>query len=135
MEQPQHDSQIEQQITLRNMLTWTDLSTSSVYYILGKLEEKGFIKQLPENLITEGERPKKVYQMTENGRSVWKEATIGALTSPKLTYTNFLMGLHNLWNIPPREARESLTTYRDWLEADLERQRDELEDVSMSYSR
>ena len=101
LEQPQHSSQIEQQITLRNMLTWTDLSTSSIYYILGKLEEKGFIEQLPENLITEGERPKKVYQVTENGRSVWKEATLGWLTNPKTTYTNFSMGLHNLWNIPP----------------------------------
>ena len=73
--------------------------------------------------------------MTENGRSVWKEATLGALTNPITTYTNFSMGLHNLWNIPPREARESLTTYRDWLEADLERQRDELEDAGMLFSR
>ena len=133
LEQPQHGYQIEQQITLRNMRTWTDLSTSSIYYILGKLEEKGFIEQLPDNPKNQGERPKKVYQVTENGRSVWKEATMGALTSPKITYTNFLMGLHNLWNIPPREALEAVTTYRDWLETDLQRQRDEFKDVGMSF--
>jgi DNA-binding PadR family transcriptional regulator len=133
LEQPQHGYQIEQQITLRNMRTWTDLSTSSIYYILGKLEEKGFTEQLPENPKTAGERPKKVYQITEDGRSVWKEATLGALTSPKTTYTNFLMGLHNLWNIPPEEALEAVKTYRDWLEDDLQRQRDELEDVGMSF--
>jgi len=40
LEQPQHGYQIEKQITLRNMRTWTDLSTSSIYYIIGKLEEK-----------------------------------------------------------------------------------------------
>jgi DNA-binding PadR family transcriptional regulator len=125
MEQPQHGYQIEQQITLRNMRTWTDLSTSSIYYILGKLEEKGFIEQLLEDPKERDERPKKVYQLTENGRSVWKEATLIALASPKITYTNFLMGLHNLWNIPPSEALEAVQSYRDWLEGDLQRQRDE----------
>ena len=135
LEQPQHGYQIEQQITLRNMRTWTDLSTSSIYYILGKLEEKGFIEQLPEAPNKQGEKPKKVYQVTENGRSIWKEATIGALTSPKITYTNFLMGLHNLWNIPSEEALQAVTTYRDWLEKDLQRQRgeqDELEAIGVN---
>jgi len=132
LEQPQHGYQIEQQIALRNMRTWTDLSTSSIYYILGKLEEKGFIEQLPEGPEKQGERPKKVYQVTDNGRSVWKDATLSALTNPKPTYTNFLMGLHNLWNIPPGEALKAVKTYRDWLEGDLKRQRDELEDLGMS---
>ncbi len=133
LEEPQHGYQIEQQITLRNMRTWTDLSTSSIYYILGKLEEKRYIEQLPENPKNQGKRPKKVYQMTGNGRSVWKEATMDALTSPKITYTNFLMGLHNLWNIPPAEALEAVTTYQDWLEGDLQLQRDELKDLGMSF--
>lgn len=129
LEQPQHGYQIEQQITLRNMRTWTDLSTSSIYYILGKLEEKGFIEQLSNDLETQSERPKKVYQVTGNGRSIWKEATLSALTSPKTTYTNFLMGLHNLWNIPPAEALEAVNTYHDWLEGDIQRQRVEQAEI------
>jgi DNA-binding PadR family transcriptional regulator len=133
LEEPQHGYQIEQQITLRNMRAWTDLATSSIYYLLGKLEEKGYIEKIPENQEKPGERPKKVYQVTENGRSIWKEATIGALTSPTITYTNFLMGLHNLWNIPPAEALEAVKTYQNWLEGDLQRQRDELEDLGMSF--
>jgi len=40
------------------MRTWTDLLTSSIYYILGKLEDKGIIELLPKNPETEGERPK-----------------------------------------------------------------------------
>ncbi len=131
LEQPQHGYQIEQQITLRNMRTWTDLSTSSIYYILGKLEDKGFIEQLPENTKTKGGKPKKVYQVTENGRSVCKEATLDALTTPKTTYTNFLMGLHNLWNIPPAEALEAVKVYRDWLSGDLERQRREQSELEI----
>jgi DNA-binding PadR family transcriptional regulator len=133
LEQPQHGYQIEQQITLRNMRAWTDLATSSIYYLLGRLEGKGYIEQIPESLEKTGERPKKVYQVTENGRSTWKKATISALTSPRITYTNFLMGLHNLWNIPPQEALKAVKTYRNWLERDLNRQRDELENIGTSF--
>ena len=131
-EAPQHGYQIEQQISLRNMRAWTDLSTSSIYYILGKLEEKGFIEQVPDRVKEESERPRKVYQLTQEGGSAWKKATLEALSRPKITYTNFLMGLHNLWNIPPREALKAVQTYRDWLETDIQRQRDEFEELGLS---
>ncbi len=133
LEQPQHGYQIEQQITLRNMRAWTDLATSSIYYLLGKLEEKGLIQQIPKETENQEKRPKKVYQVTEKGRLRWKESTLQALSTPKTTYTNFLMGLHNLWNIPPAEALEAVESYRDWLEKDLQRQRDELKQLGMSF--
>ena len=115
------------------MRAWTDLATSSIYYLIGKLEDKGLIEQIPNAPDNQGERPKKVYQVTKEGRLRWKEATIQALSTPKSPYTNFLMGLHNLWNIPPAEALEAVESYRDWLEKDLQRQRDELEDIGMSF--
>lgn len=133
LEQPQHGYQIEQQITLRNMRAWTDLATSSIYYLLGKLEEKGLIQQIPKETENQEKRPKKIYQVTEKGRLRWKESTLQALSTPKTTYTNFLMGLHNLWNIPPAEALEAVESYRDWLEKDLQRQRDELKQLGMSF--
>ena len=124
-EQPMHGYQIEQQITLRNMRAWTDLATSSIYYLLGKLEEKGLIEKSPEIHEDPGDRPKKVYQTTKSGRSAWKDATLGALRQPRTTYTNFLMGVHNLWDIPPAEALDAVSEYRDWLVSDLQRQKDE----------
>ena len=132
-ETPLHGYQIEQQISLRNMRAWTDLSTSSIYYLLGKLEQRGLIEQTSEELADSSDRPRKVYQLTQEGELKWKEATLQALSQPKITYTNFLMGLHNLWNIGPKEALEAVITYRDWLEKDLQRQRDELESVGMSF--
>jgi DNA-binding PadR family transcriptional regulator len=131
-EGPQHGYQIEQQITFRNMRAWTDLSTSSIYYILGKLEGKGFIKQVKDQRKEESERYRKVYQLTPEGGSAWKKATLEALSRPKFTYTNFLLGLHNLWNIPPGEALDAVQTYRNWLISDLQRQRDELADIGIS---
>ena len=43
------------------------------------------------------------------------------------------MGLHNLWNIPPGEALEAVKGYRDWLEHDLQRQQEELENLGTSF--
>lgn len=125
LEQPQHGYQLEQAITARNMRAWTDLSTSSIYYVLGRLLEKGLIEQTAVSTAEQG-APRKVYRITPRGEAAWKEATLQALAQPHFTYTNFLMGLHNLWNIPPAEALEAVRQYRAWLANDLERQRREL---------
>jgi DNA-binding PadR family transcriptional regulator len=131
-EQPMHGYQIEQAITERNMRAWTDLSSSSIYYILQRLEEKGFIERSQEQERTSGV-PRKVYGISASGKAQWKESTLQALSQPKFTYTNFLMGLHNLWGIPAQEALDAVVTYRDWLTADLQRQRDELENLGVSF--
>ncbi len=125
-EQPLHGYQIEQLITDRNMRVWTDLSTSSIYYLLNKLENKGWIEPAPSQSNPRG-APRKVYRITPSGEEVWKTATLDALARPRITYTNFLMGLHNLWKISAAEARDAVLEYRDWLKADLKRQHDELD--------
>jgi DNA-binding PadR family transcriptional regulator len=132
-EEPQHGYQIESQISSRNMRAWTDLSTSSIYYLLGKLEEKGLIEPSPADPPAQSERSRKVYQATSEGTAAWTAATLDALQKPRITYTNFLMGLHNLWAVSPAEALDAVTTYRDWLEADLQRQLNELEALGISF--
>ena len=131
-EQPMHGYQIEQEIGNRNMRAWTDLATSSIYYVLKRLEEKGLIQPRAPDGPQEGV-PRRVFEITPLGEATWKAATLQALSRPSFTYTNFLMGLHNLWNIPPGEALEAVRTYRDWLEQDLQRQRDELEKLGVSF--
>lgn len=121
-EQPLHGYQLEQRIAERNMRAWTDLSTSSIYYILGRLEKKGFIEKQDSSPFERG-IPRKTYRITDKGEAEWERATLHALSSPAITYTNFLMGLHNLWKIPPAEALQAVQSYRQWLEDDLERQR------------
>jgi DNA-binding PadR family transcriptional regulator len=131
-EQPMHGYQIEQAITQRNMRAWTDLSSSSIYYILGRLGEKGFIERSQDQTFATGV-PRKVYHITPAGKSQWHKSTLQALAQPKFTYTNFLMGLHNLWGIPVEEALQAVRTYRDWLAGDLQRQRDELGKLGESF--
>jgi DNA-binding PadR family transcriptional regulator len=132
-EEPQHGYQIEQQINFRNMRTWTDLSTSSIYYLLGKLEEKGLIEKVSSSIEPATERSRKVYQSTPEGEDAWKDTTLSALRQPKITYTNFLMGLHNLWAVSPEDALDAVTAYRDWLEGDLQRQLNELEAMEETF--
>jgi len=131
-EQPLHGYQIEHQITQRNMRAWTDLSTSSIYYILQRLEKKGFIEKVISEASEKGV-PRKTYRITRDGKKQWKAATLQALSHPQVTYTNFLMGIHNLWNISPGEAVEAVKIYRAWLDNDLQRQRDELESLGIAY--
>jgi DNA-binding PadR family transcriptional regulator len=128
-EQPLHGYQIEQLISDRNMRAWTDLSTSSIYYLISKLEEKGWIEPTPSAAPSRQGPPRKVYRITREGERAWKEATLNALSRPRITYTNFLMGLHNLGKIPPSEAHRAVQQYKEWLEGDLERQRQELENL------
>lgn len=131
-EQPMHGYQVEQEISGRNMRAWTDLSTSSIYYVLQRLEEKGLIEQT-ESPEPQKAVPRRVFKITATGERSWKMATLTSLSQPRITYTNFLMGLHNLWNIPPIEALEAVKYYRAWLEKDLQRQRDELENLGLSF--
>jgi len=132
-EQPMHGYQIEAEITQRNMRTWTDLSTSSIYYLLGKLEEKGWIEQAAPDEGSSRGKPRKIFQATEEGSTVWQEATLDALRQPKITYTNFLMGLYNLWAVSPDEALEAVKAYQEWLDNDLQRQLRELENLGESF--
>ncbi len=127
-EGPLHGYQIEGQINARGMRTWTDLSSSSIYYLLGKMEGKSWIEPVRADENAPG-KPRKVYQATPEGVSVWKKATRDALRQPKITHTNFLIGLHNLQALPPTEALEAVKTYREWLDIDLQRQLEEYQDL------
>ncbi|MBN1192082.1 MAG: PadR family transcriptional regulator [Coriobacteriia bacterium] len=131
-EGPKHGYEVEQEITRRNMRVWTDLATSSIYYVLGRLEEKGAIIPMPPPAKREGV-PRKVYRTTAEGRKAWKAATLEALSHPTITYTSFLIGLHNLWDVDPTEALRAVRSYRDWLAADLARQRTALEELGVSF--
>ena len=65
-ERPMHGYDIEHEIRMRDMRYWTEISMSSVYKILKKLEEKGLVhyevKQTANNVA------QKVYSLTEMGK-------------------------------------------------------------------
>ena len=65
-ERPMHGYDIEHEIRMRDMRYWTEISMSSVYKILKKLEEKGLINC--EVKITSNNVAQKVYSLTDIGK-------------------------------------------------------------------
>ena len=93
-EKPQYGYQIEQLILQRGMREWTAIGFSSIYYILNKLEDRGL---LVSEKRMEGERPvRKIYTLTDSGRSEYREAARIRLTSPHPRSDDFHIGLANL---------------------------------------
>ena len=65
-EKPKHAYEIKNDIQERDMGYWTEISTSSIYKLLNKLEERGFL--VSETKISEKNVVQKVYSLTEQGK-------------------------------------------------------------------
>ena len=109
-EQPRHAYEIEQVIAARNMRYWTDIGFSSIYRVLSKLEESGFLTG--EIQPSEGRGPtRKVYHLTSSGEVAWHQAVLQALAKPERKYSSFLLGLDNLGALALTEAQQAVKTY------------------------
>lgn len=120
-EKPRHGYEIEQIIEERGMREWTELSFSSIYYLLKKLEQQDLV----ESRLEEAERgpARKVYEATPEGRAALKSGVLEALSTPGHCYPPIQLGLANLPVLSRAEALEALREYRERLEerqADLE---------------
>lgn len=113
-EQPRHGYEIEGVIEERGMREWTEVGFSSIYYLLKKLEGKGWV----EGRLEEAERgpARKVYQATPAGEEALREAILEALSVPSPCYPPLQLGLANLPGIPTDEAAAALQQYREALE-------------------
>jgi len=110
VETPRHGYEIEQVIEERGMREWTEIGFSSIYYILKKLEESGWVASRIEQDTGRGPA-RKVYQVTEEGLAAWHDATLEVLSFPARGYMPFLLGLNNLPGIPREQATTALRQY------------------------
>jgi DNA-binding PadR family transcriptional regulator len=109
-EKPRHAYEIEQVIEARNMRDWTEIGFSSIYRILSKLEESGWLTggMLPP----EGRGPaRKVYTLTTTGKKAWQQAALHNLAKPDRKFSSFLLGLDSLGALPAEEALDAVRTY------------------------
>ena len=115
VEQPRHGYEIEAVIAERGMRDWTEVGFSSIYYLLKKLEDRGFVVR---TTCSEGSRgpARVVYRATEAGVAALRAATIEALSVPQPGDAPFLLGLSNLPLLAPEEVRAALDDYRRALE-------------------
>jgi DNA-binding PadR family transcriptional regulator len=106
-EAPRHGYEVEQVIEARGMREWTDVGFSSIYYVLNKLEKRGWVVGRKGETIGQG-APRKVFTITPEGQRALKEAILNALSSPERNPANFQIGLANLRLVDKRMAIDAL---------------------------
>ena len=120
IEKSRHGYEIEQVIEERGMREWTEIGFSSIYYLLRKLEQDGYVNGRIEQQAGRGPA-RKVYQATPNGRKAYHQATLDALATPYTSYNPLLLGLANLPTVSLEEALTALNHHQEGLSERLAR--------------
>ena len=117
-ESPMYPYQIEKEVEFREMRLWTELSMSSIYKTLKKLEDKKLVER--ENKVSEENRVRKLYSISEKGMEHLKIELLGILSEPEHLVWQVDLATYNLDVLPRDEALRSLRTYRDKLHERIE---------------
>jgi DNA-binding PadR family transcriptional regulator len=105
VEEPRHGYQLEVVITDRGMREWTEIGFSSIYYLLGKLRDRGLITEVGEPARGKSRR---VYRATDAGRAACAEAAEQAIATLRPVFPTVLVGIANQPVIPPDRFRAAL---------------------------
>lgn len=106
VEQPRHGYQLEEVITARGMRDWTEIGFSSIYYLLGKLRDRGLVT---EAVPTTGRATaRRVHTPTEDGRRACAEAAERAIAEPGPLFPRLLVGLANQPLVPTERLHAAL---------------------------
>jgi DNA-binding PadR family transcriptional regulator len=98
-EMPRHGYELEQVIEQRGMRRWTQIGFSSIYFVLGKLEELELVAA--EKPV--GVKTKKVFRVTDAGRETLAEQSLTALRTVRPSYGSVLLGMAH-WPVLERGA-------------------------------
>ena len=113
-EKPMHPYLIEREVKYRDMRFWTDLSMSSIYKLLTRLEKDGFV--LRTNQISEQNRIRKIYTVSKKGRRVLSDKLEILLSEPEHIRWRVDIGTYNCDLLPNDLTRKALQKYRKALE-------------------
>ena len=114
-EQPCYGYQIEKLIEDRGMRKWTDVGFSSIYYVLDKLEKKGFAKSNPAK-----GKDRKEYAITSSGLKALIEKTNRRLIERQPVNSHFMTALANSQSMSPDMLLQSFIERKNILEKDLQ---------------
>lgn len=109
-EQPMHAYQIEQEVKYRDMRFWTELSMSSIYKLLRKLEGDGLV--LKKDEVSPENRLRKLYSLTAEGERKLKSRLRKLLSEPEHMRWPVDIGIYNSGLLTGKEIQEALGKYR-----------------------
>jgi len=116
-EKPKHAYEIEHDIKERDMRYWTEISMSSVYKLLNKLEKQGLLKSTVK--LSRNNVAQKVYALTAGGKKLFKDKLARLLGTWEAAKDPLDIGLASLWMLEKEEAVTLLTRYGEQLESML----------------
>lgn len=108
-EKPKHAYEIESDIKFRDMRYWTEISMSSVYKVLRKLEERGLLES--EVKLSEKNVAQKVYTVTEMARKQYTEKLIELLSGWESVKHPIDIALANMHLLDRKQALDCLRRY------------------------
>ncbi len=118
-EKPRHGYDIEQVIEARGMREWTEIGFSSIYYLLNKSEDRGWV------LSTLGESSKgpvrKLYALTQTGWALLRTELLQRLSNPIPKSGEFDLALAFMSILPPKQVTDALAKHQQSLEDGLMR--------------
>ncbi|MFZ2455377.1 MAG: PadR family transcriptional regulator [Candidatus Altiarchaeia archaeon] len=108
-EKPMHAYEIETSINERSMRDWTEISMSSVYKLLNKLEKEGLLKSSVE--LSNKNVAQKVYSLTPKGKKGVKDKVIDLLSEPEKMVYQVDLATSHMWLLNKKEALVCLEKY------------------------
>ena len=109
MEEPMYPYQIEKIIQFRDMRSWTEMSMSSIYKALSKLEERSIVKS--DVTISEGNKPQKIFSVTPEGRRAFRTSIRELISKPERMIWQFDLGVYNMDALSKAEIKGALDEY------------------------
>lgn len=116
-EEPMHPYKIDQEVKYRDMRSWTELSMSSIYKLLRKLEKDELVER--KNIISKENRLQKQYSISEKGKEQLRQNLISLLTTPEHIRWQVDIAIYNSSLISTDEIKQSLEKYREQLLKDI----------------
>lgn len=110
-EEPQYGYQLEKTIEGWGMRNWTQIAFSSIYYVLKRLEKEEYVESQLKKV--EGKPARKVYTITESGRTAMKEKVRDLLSWNKKVISPFDLGVAYINYLKPAEIIECLENYQE----------------------
>ncbi|MBN1548823.1 MAG: PadR family transcriptional regulator [Syntrophaceae bacterium] len=108
-----HAYQLEKTVAYRSMRDWTDLSMSSIYKVMRKLEKTGLAVSRSD--ITKSNKIRKTYAVTATGRKAIQAQLLKWLEEPETIKYRLDLAVYNFNHIPRAKALKALKAYRQAL--------------------
>lgn len=108
-EKPMYPYEIEKSVVEHDMRYWTEISISSIYKVLEKLEKKFLVDVTLTP--TDTNKIKKIYTLTEKGKRELKDRIVEIMSELEISIYQIDLGLANLHLLTPVEVNEVLGQY------------------------